>query len=135
MGYPFLYVFQPTINWQKGVLSGGEVSLQTSRYKYRYKDIAHIQKKAFAQVGKPKEGEAIYLKQNIAQEWAKEASKGQAKLSPDTIPEEYQRHAKVFSDEKAKRFPPEREEGMSIKLSPDAPTIINCKVYPLLRDE
>ena len=135
LGYPFLYVFQPTINWQKGVLSGGEVSLQTSRYKYRYKDIAHIQKKAFAEVGKPKEGEAIYLKQNIAQEWAKEASKGQAKLLPDTIPEEYRRHVKVFSDEEAKRFPPEREEDMSIKLSPDAPTIINCKVYPLSRDE
>ena len=40
LGYPFLYVFQPTINWQKGVLSGGEVNLQTLRYKCRYKDIA-----------------------------------------------------------------------------------------------
>ena len=117
------------------MLSGGEVSLQTPRYKYRYKDIACIQKKAFAQVGKPKEGEAIYLKRNIAQEWAKEASKGQAKLSLDTIPEEYRRHAKVFLDEEAKCFPPEREEDMSIKLSPDAPAIINCKVYPLSRDK
>ena len=75
------------------------------------------------------------MKQNIAQEWAKEASKGQNKLSLDTIPEEYRRHAKVFSDEETKRFPPEREEDMSIKLTPDAPAVINCKVYPLSRDE
>ena len=27
LGYPFLYVFQPTMNWQNGVLSRGEVSL------------------------------------------------------------------------------------------------------------
>ena len=36
LGYPFLYVFNPTMNWQKGVLSEGEVSIQTPRYKYRY---------------------------------------------------------------------------------------------------
>ena len=42
---------------------------------------------------------------------------------------------KVFSDEEAKRFPPEQEEDMSIKLSPNAPAVINCKVYPLSRDE
>ena len=75
------------------------------------------------------------MKRNIAQEWAKEASKGQAKLSLDTIPEEYRRHAKVFSDEEAKCFPPEREEDMGIKLTSDTPTTINCKVYPLSRDE
>ena len=89
LGYPFLYVFQPTINWQKGVLLGGEVSLQTPRYKYRYKDIAWIQKRALAQVRKPKEDEAVYMKRNIAQEWAKEAGRGQAKLSLETIPREY----------------------------------------------
>ena len=56
LGYPFLYVFQPTINWQKGVLLGGEVSLQTPRYKYRYKDIARIQKRALASSQKTKGG-------------------------------------------------------------------------------
>jgi hypothetical protein len=39
----------------------------------------------------------------------------------ETILEEYQRHAKVFSEEESKRFPPAREEDMTITLQPDAP--------------
>ena len=53
----------------------------------------------------------------------------------DTIPKEYQRHAKVFLEEKARRFPPERSEDMTITLTPNAPKELNCKVYPLSRDE
>src|SRR6266568_1573189 len=51
------------------------------------------------------------------------------------IPEEYQRHQKVFSDEEAQRFPPEREEDFPIRLRPDAPQKINCKIYPLTPKE
>ena len=42
LGYPFLYVFNPTMNWQKGVLSGGEVSIQMPRYKYRYQELRKV---------------------------------------------------------------------------------------------
>src|SRR6266702_540076 len=45
------------------------------------------------------------------------------------------RHQKVFSDEEAQRFPPEREEDFPIKLRPDAPQKINCKIYPLTPKE
>jgi len=34
LGYPFLYVFNPTINWQQGKIKEGGVSLQTPWYKY-----------------------------------------------------------------------------------------------------
>ena len=53
------------------------------------------------------------------------------------LPEEFQEYAEVFSDERAKRFPPTRgEDGdFPIELKPDAPKEINCKVYPLTRDE
>jgi len=51
------------------------------------------------------------------------------------IPEEYQQHHKVFSDEEAQRFPPEREEDFPIKLRLDAPQKINCKIYPLTPKE
>ncbi len=51
------------------------------------------------------------------------------------IPEEYQQHQKVFSDEEAQRFPPEREEDFPIKLRPDTPQKINCKIYPLTPKE
>ena len=56
-------------------------------------------------------------------------------MTVDTIPEEYQRHAKVFSKEESKHFPPAREEDMTIQLRKDAPAVINCKVYPLTKEE
>jgi len=51
------------------------------------------------------------------------------------IPEEYQQHQKVFLDEEAQCFPPEREEDFPVKLRPDALQKINCKIYPLTPKE
>jgi Reverse transcriptase (RNA-dependent DNA polymerase) len=48
-----------------------------------------------------------------------------------TIPTEYQQHAKVFSETEATRFPPSRPWDHQIKLTNDAPTTINGKVYLL----
>ena len=45
LGYPFLYAFNPTINWQQGALPE-DPHIQTPHYKYRYRDIFDIQKKA-----------------------------------------------------------------------------------------
>jgi hypothetical protein len=51
------------------------------------------------------------------------------------IPEENKRHTIVFLEEAAKRFPLLRKENMAIKFIPSAPTNIDCKVYPLNREE
>jgi hypothetical protein len=79
---------------------------------------------------------AVVSRTNFAQDWAqeaKEAEKGQ-KLEAQ-LPEKYQRHAVVFSEEAAKRFPPSQPEDHAIKLKPGAPQEINCKVYPLTKPE
>ena len=69
----------------------------------------------------------------FAQEWAIAAHK-KKKLTKD-VPREYQRHAKVFSETEAKRFPPSRPEDHAIKLKERAPNTMNCKVYPLTQAE
>ena len=51
------------------------------------------------------------------------------------VPEEYQQHTKVFSEKESLCFPPKREEDITISLKADAPDVINCKVYPLMREE
>ena len=95
-----------------------------------------MQREALKQCGEPKEGEAIYARRtNIAQDWAQKADKNRIHLTLDTIPEEYRRHTKVLSEKEAQRFPPARSEDMTITLTPDAPKELNCKVYPLLKDE
>ena len=134
LGYPFLYIFNPTIDWQQGKLPEA-LHMQTTRYKYRFKDVLDIQRRAIKQMGLPKKGEAIYMRRSIAQDWAREAAKGQAHLTEKTISEEYKRHAKVFSEMESLCFPPKREEDMTIPLKEGSPDVINCKVYPLTRKE
>ena len=134
LGYPFLYAFNLTINWQLGALPG-DLHIQMPRYKYRFRDIFDLQKKAIEKTGHPKEGEAIYMRRSIAQDWAREATKNQVQLTEQMVPEEYQRHAKMFSEKESLRFPPKREEDMTIPLKTNAPDVINCKVYPLTREE
>jgi hypothetical protein len=68
------------------------------------------------------------LGQHTAQEWAIEANKGKA---DHVLPERYQRHAHVFSEEAAQCFPPARPDDMVIKLKPGALDTINSKIYPL----
>jgi hypothetical protein len=48
---------------------------------------------------------------------------------------EYQRHAFVFDEKAATRFPPAwGKHDMKIELKPNAPETINCKVYPLTQE-
>ena len=51
------------------------------------------------------------------------------------LPEQYQRHARVFSEEGTKHFPPAQPDDMVIKLKLGAPDTINTKIYPLSRLE
>ena len=51
------------------------------------------------------------------------------------IPEEYQRHSKVFSEEESHRFPPSRPWDHAIELKEGAPEAINCKVIPTTKEE
>jgi hypothetical protein len=47
------------------------------------------------------------------------------------VSKEYHRFGKVFSKHAANRFPGKRPWDHAIDLIPDAPPILNCKVYPL----
>jgi len=51
------------------------------------------------------------------------------------VPEKYQQHHHVFSEEAVQRFPPKRPWDHAIDLKPDTPNIIDCKVYPLTQEE
>jgi hypothetical protein len=77
----------------------------------------------------------VVCKTHITQEWAIAANKRKKALTEQDIPREYRQHAKVFSKEVAKHFPPACPKDHAIKLVPDAPASINCKVYPLTKAE
>jgi hypothetical protein len=52
-----------------------------------------------------------------------------------TIPEEYKKFAKVFSEEELQRFPPRRSCNHAIDFKPGTPDTIDCKIYPMTRVE
>ena len=52
-----------------------------------------------------------------------------------TLPAEFQRHAALFSDEEAKKFPPSRPYDHKIELTDAAPAQFNCKMYPMSAKE
>ena len=74
-------------------------------------------------------------KTTVAQQWAEALYDPKTKMTEDQIPTEYQRHAKVFSEEASTVMPPRREFDHEIRLTADAPPCINCKVYPLKEGE
>ena len=139
LGYPFLREFNPQVNWEKGKLHKAKgVIIQQNTYIPKKKNIARevirIQCKAIKQVGPLKPGEIIYMRQTtFTTQWAVTAEKGKQK--EPQIPEEYEWHKIVFSKEAAKQFPPSCNENIKIKFIPEAPTNLDCKVYPLNRDE
>jgi hypothetical protein len=49
------------------------------------------------------------------------------------IPKEYQKFAKVFSEEESQWFPPTWTCDHAIDFKPGAPDAIDCKVYPMTR--
>ena len=53
------------------------------------------------------------------------------KTMTTTLPVQYQKFAKVFSEEESNRFPPSRPWDHAIELKSDAPTALNCKIYPM----
>ena len=70
---------------------------------------------------------------HMSQQWAIDANR--RKQTVPTLLDRYRRHTQLFSEDATKRFPPSRPEDLAVQLKPGAPDTINCKVYPLARNE
>jgi hypothetical protein len=131
-------VFNLQIDWAEAKVEGGPVALKEQGiHWHEWKQRKLAMKKAQEDTAWEKGDELIICKTNFAQEWVIEANKGkcaQTVRDPE-IPSEYQRHMTVFSEEAVKCFPPAQPEDHAIKLKPNAPATINCKVYPLSHQE
>ena len=66
---------------------------------------------------------------------SKLAEKEQSTKKAAPLPEQYQRHAHVFSEQEAQRFPGPRLWDHAIELKKDAPTTLPGKIYALTQDE
>ena len=72
-----------------------------------------------------------FAKTTVAQQLAEQASDKTIRTWDQIVPPQYHQHAQVFSETAAHRFPDSREWDHAIDLKPDAPSMLDCKVYPL----
>jgi hypothetical protein len=70
LGYPFLWEFNPWINWAEGKLKDGEVTLQSTRFEYLRRVFDRV-KVTLEDTGKLSEKLMAFLRHtNLAQEWS-----------------------------------------------------------------
>jgi hypothetical protein len=142
LGYPWLSTFEPKINWKQGTIHGRTKLSTVPNAWEKWRDlrrkelVARIQIPMMEDLIEEKESDwEIVARTNFAQEWARETVEAKQEWSKTEVPREYQRHAVVFDEEAAKQFPPSRPEDHAIRLKEGAPSEINCKVYPLTKQE
>ena len=142
LGYPWLAAYEPQINWQHAVIKEDAypVVLRTTHPERRGVTIAFAPTES-AEFSDDEKRQAI---RELYTEWNEVrarttatdlAIEAQQYTSATAIPEEYADFAKVFSEEESHRFPPPRPWDHAIEFTKDAPAAINCKIYPMSRDE
>ena len=124
LGYPFLKMFNPNINWTNGTLTRTStmsitpVSLWKHYQQIWQKDrTIHIRKTSFAQ------------------QWASKAKEGKPTSTDSDVPAPYANYKMVFSKDQARRLLPSRTEDMEIALKEGSSTQLDCRVYPFMKAE
>jgi len=82
------------------------------------------------------EGNEVWLqtritKTTVTSQLAQDAADKKKHTWQEIVSERYHCHGKVFSEEVLERFPARQPWDHAIELKEDAPTSINCRVYPL----
>ena len=141
LGYPFFEASTPNIDWSGGWIEGFTTisSINANTWRPPKKGTRQQQESTPAWVWcipRWEKGDKIWLqthvaKTTVAQQLAKAATDKKKRTWQEIVPEHYHRHGKVFSEEASERFPDWRLWDHAIELKEDAPTSINCRVYPL----
>jgi hypothetical protein len=110
LGLPWFQELEPTISWKQGELLG-KLMVKTSS------KVLEINKTT------------------LAMNWAIKGEADKIQMSEKDVPEQYQDYSDVFSEEKAKRFPPARENDHQIKFTENVPKYFKADVYSLTLDQ
>ena len=116
LGYPFLEAAEPKIDWLNGRLEGNIILTGLEEWKQINKDLLFHERAA---------------KVTMAQILAEKTVDTKKRTWQEIVPTRYHKFGKIFSEQASERFPEPRQWDHAIDLKPDAPTSIDCRVYPL----
>ena len=137
LGYLWLSMFEPRFNWTNGVIDTAYLpvvirSLDWKTLKIRPTIATTQDDVLMSRIHR------AYAYEELAQEshaWAKIstelAQKAGQYMTKVAIPTHYQQYSKVFDEKASHRLPKHQPWDHAIELKPDAPSSLNCKIYPL----
>jgi hypothetical protein len=135
LGYPWLATFEPKFNWRSAIIDErilpiiiSSINPQINRNQPTI--ATTLSEETKQSIVRQLDAECTIW--GVATDLAIQAGEQQTDAE---LPKEYQDFARQFSDEAADRFPPSREWDHAIDLKPGAPNVLDCKVYPMTRDE
>ena len=137
LGYPWLATFEPKFSWADGTIKVENLPVIVKSLNWETRltkptiarmEVNPLTDQQKMQIMEDLEEECFTISTRLAQE----AHQYQQEVK---IPEEYQRHSKVFSEEESHCFPPSRPWDHAIELKEGAPEAINCKIIPTTREE
>ena len=132
LGYPWLAAFEPGFKWQPAIMDSINFPVIISS------SIPSPSKVVIAALTHENKLEVVHQLEEqctirgIATELAIQAGEGKKKVE---IPPQYTKFKRLFSEEASHRFPPKRAWDHTIEFKPDAPDVIDCKVYPMTQTE
>jgi len=140
LGYPFLEASNSDVDWQNSRIDGFTTISTAKADDWRpiLKGTRQIKATPIWVKSIPgwEEGDKVWLqtriaKTTVASQLAQNAADKKKRTWQEIVPEQYHHHGKVFSEEASERFPDCQPWDHTIELTEDAPTSINCRVYPL----
>jgi hypothetical protein len=97
LGYPFLFAFNPEIDWRAARLRGRDIRLEMIGFRKAQQQVEQCQAAARACVRHLRPREVIWMRKlTMAQQWVHDARDTQREKQKTKLPMEYRRHAKVF---------------------------------------
>jgi hypothetical protein len=135
LGYPWLATFKPKFDWRSTTMAPQFMPVIISSINPRIirsqpiitATLSELEKHSIVQ-----QLESECTARGISMDLAVQAGTHQIAAK---IPEEYQEYSSVFNDEASQRFPLSREWDRAINLKPGALDALDCKVYPMMREE
>jgi hypothetical protein len=135
LGYPWLATFEPKFDWRSATMEPRFMPVIISSINPRITQSQPVIATTLTEGAKQsivRQLETECTIRGVATDLAIQAGEQQTEAE---LPKEYQDFSQLFSDEAADRFPLSREWDHAIDLKPGAPDALDCKVYPMTRDE
>jgi hypothetical protein len=135
LGYPWLATFEPRFDWRSTTMAPQFMPVIISSINPRIIRSQPIIAVALSESEKHsivRQLESECTIGGILTDLAVQAGTHQIAAK---IPEEYQEFSPVFDDEASQRFPPSRQWDHAIELKLGALDALDCKIYPMTREE